>query len=119
MSLAEEVFHVTNTDTFVSAMGWGELDGEYKKDMGRETDRQKWKYQKLSGSCRPPPRHQPQILCDQKQNLSLHSFSDRIYTKAQKQLTHIDLYMPVEVILGSERCQISACGESLAQSLVR
>ena len=48
---------------------------------------------------------------------SVFLFSDRIYSKIQKQLTHIDLYMPEEVIQGSERCQISACGQSLHLSL--
>ncbi|KAK7453355.1 hypothetical protein BaRGS_00039646, partial [Batillaria attramentaria] len=37
--------------------------------------------------------------------------SNRILTKSQKQLTEIDLYMPEEVIQGTERCQILACGD--------
>nr|AVP12645.1 complement C3-like protein 2 [Littorina littorea] len=39
------------------------------------------------------------------------SISNRIVSKSNKQLTQINLYMPEEVIQGSEKGQISACGD--------
>lgn len=45
------------------------------------------------------------------QHTNTATITNNINTKSSKQLTEIDLYMPEEIIQGTERCQISACGD--------
>ncbi|PVD21598.1 hypothetical protein C0Q70_17396 [Pomacea canaliculata] len=45
------------------------------------------------------------------QRTSTATVRSEIFTTTKKQMTFIDLYMPQEIVHGSEKCQISACGD--------
>lgn len=57
------------------------------------------------------PTGQNSPIHDRRQETHTATITNRIVGGSRQQFTRIDLYMPEDIVQGSERCQISACGD--------
>lgn len=89
---------------------WIQMKNDTKRGRERENAGSTGSYQ-VPVDLLPSTNHKYSVT-KKGTSVPLIFFPDWIYTKPQKQRTRIYLYMPEEVIQGSEQCQISACGQS-------